>query len=447
MTAAVKATDVSEIFLGKYRSFRLLGEGGMGQVYFGQSLKNGQDVVIKVMHDHLANVPAIRKSFQSELQLMMQFQHPYCVRWIDGSFEGPGRPCLVMEYIDGVTLEQYADENGRFSPSRAGRWLSQLCQVLFAAHRSNILHRDLTLNNMMLTGAGTTNETIKVMDFGLAQLTTAYFIPFEKLTGGGQAHGGGTPDYVSPEQARGDQIDLRADLYSVGVVLYRLLSGCLPFQEFTEAKDILEAQRTQSPPSFADRGVKDVPPDVEAIVRQLLSKNASERPSDAKELILRYQKAIHEELVPESAFDVTAIEKVATAQYQEKDCLDRMEAWMPESVAIMKLRGFAESVGGEIVDSEPGLIRVRIRDPRSPAPAPATKSGFFGIFRRTILPNPEYLFLDLFMQKKDQGPRSMVEIAVALEPNAKDTRQQAEMREGFGQRICRELRAYLMIGR
>src|SRR5262245_45462634 len=133
MTVA-KVAEAPEIFLGKYRSFRLLGEGGMGQVYYGQNLATGQEVVIKVMHDHLAEIPAIRQSFQSELQLMMQFQHPYSVRLIDGSLGGPGRPCLVMEYIDGVSLEAHADRHGRFPAIQVGRWLAQLCQVLHAAH-------------------------------------------------------------------------------------------------------------------------------------------------------------------------------------------------------------------------------------------------------------------------------------------------------------------------
>src|SRR4051794_34298139 len=158
---AVRTTDAPEIFLGKYRSFRLLGEGGMGQVYYGLNLATGQEVVIKVMHDHLAQIPAIRQSFQSELQLMMQFQHPYSVRLIDGSLDGPGRPCLVMEYIDGVSMEEHAERNVRFPVLQVGRWLGKLCQCLYAAHLSDILHRDLTLNNLMLTRVDMPDEAIK----------------------------------------------------------------------------------------------------------------------------------------------------------------------------------------------------------------------------------------------------------------------------------------------
>ena len=159
-------------------------------------------------------------------------------------------------------------------------------------------------------------------------------------------------------------------------------------------------------------------------------------------------RAIHAPEMPADAFDV---EEIAASNrkvtYDESDRLDRMEAWMPESIAIMKLRAFSESVGGELADSEPGRIRIRLPDPRTPAAPPTTRSGFFSVFRRSALPATEYLNLDLYMVKKDQGTRSMVEMSVVLDRNPTDSRAQAEMRAGFGQRICRELRAYLMIGR
>jgi serine/threonine protein kinase len=321
--------------------------------------------------------------------------------------------------------------------------------VLYAAHYSNILHRDLTLNNLMLVGAGTDDEVIKVMDFGLARLTTAYFIPFEKLTGTGTNIGGGTPDYVAPEQVRGEQVDLRADLYSVGVVLYKLLTGWLPFQEFTEASEILEAHRSKMPPTFAERGVTDVPAEIEAIVRQLLSKMPSERPNSAKDLGLRFEKELHERIFPDGAWDVEPLSGVSEApRFDPKYCLDTMEAFMPEQIAIMKLRAFADSIGGEIAESEPGRIRIRMLDPRRHNKDGSEGSGLFSMLRRKVLPDSKnFLHLDLFMVKHDRGTRTTVEIAVVMAPEKFDTIEQSKMRAGFGQRICRELRAYLMIGR
>jgi serine/threonine protein kinase len=449
MSAAAKpAPATREVFLGKYQALHLLGEGGMGQVYYGRDLRTRQEIVIKVMHDHLANVPAIRQSFERELRLMMRFHHAHSVQLIDGALDGPGRPCLIMEFIDGIDLEHHIEKHGRFPLRQVGWWLGQLCSVLHAAHNSNILHRDLTLNNLMLCGAGSDNEILKVMDFGLARLTTAFFIPFEKLTGTGSNIGGGTPDYVAPEQVRGEQVDHRADLYSVGVVLYKLLTGWLPFQEYNDVKDILEAHRTRTPPTFAERGVTDIPAPIEAIVRLLLSKVPSERPKSAQDLGLRFEKALHERIFPEGAWDFDPVSTVDEApRFDLKYCLDTMEAFMPEQIAIMKLRAFADSIGGEIAESEPGRIRVRMSDPRQKV-EDVTESGFLGMFRRKTLPSPKhYLHLDLYMEKHDRGARSTVEISVVMAPEMLDSRAEAEMRAGFGQRICRELRAYLMIGR
>lgn len=447
MQAAKSPPLTRAIFLERFQSLRLLGEGGMGQVYYGRDLETNREVVIKVMHDHLAEVPAIRQNFERELSVMKRFRHPHSVELIDGSMTAPGRHCLVMEYIKGVDLEHHVGSQGPIPLRQVGWWLAQLCTVLYAAHQSNILHRDLTLNNLMLVGAGTDDEIIKVMDFGLAQLASAYFIPFEKLTGSHTSIGGGTPDYVAPEQVRGEHIDHRADLYSVGVVLYRLLSGWLPFQEFNEVNQLLEAHRSRVPPTFAQRGVTDIPDEIEAIVRLLLSKIPSERPKSAMELGLMFEEALNERIFPDGAFDFHPLVEAPTPKFEEKFCLDRMQAFFPEQIAIMKLRGFADSMGGEIAESEPGRIRIRLLDPRCPPPRPSPPT-IFKIFHRRTVPVPQnWLHLDLFMEKRDDHGRSTVEIAVVMQPDLLDTCEQAKIRAGFGQHVCRELRAFLMIGR
>jgi hypothetical protein len=221
----------------------------------------------------------------------------------------------------------------------------------------------------------------------------------------------------------------------------------LPFQEYTEVHQILDAHRQRTPPTFAQRGVTDIPPRIEAIVRTLLSKVPAERPKSAMDLGLQFEDALHERIFPEGAFDFEPLENVAPPRFDERYCLDRVEAFFPEQVAIMKLRGFTESVGGQIVESEPGRIRIRLLDPRR-AGAPAPKGGLLGMFRRQPMRTPQNgLHLDLFMEKRDHAARTTVEIAVVMQPELLDNRQQAEMRSGFGQRVCRELRAYLMIGR
>src|SRR3954467_5431801 len=237
-------------FLGRYETIRLLGEGGMGRVYLARQIDLGRYVVVKVMHDHVAADPKFRERFQRETLLMARFQHPYVVTLYDASLNDPQGPCIVMEYIRGVTLDLILQKNLRLPPDRVGRLLHQLCEVLQAAHSEGIVHRDLKPANLMVVDPDTPYEILKVMDFGLA-----------KLLGPGVSHltvtnaefAVGTPGYMCPEQARGEEMDHRGDLYSVGAILFEMLSGRLPFSG-ASTMDVLLAHATEEPPRFADIG-------------------------------------------------------------------------------------------------------------------------------------------------------------------------------------------------
>src|SRR2546427_2777745 len=195
---------VGRIFLGRYEATRLLGEGGMGRVYLARQIDLGRQVVIKVMHDHIAVDPKFRDRFQRETLLMARFQHPYAVTLYDASLNDPQGPCIVMEYIRGVSLDALLVKNGRLSPARVGRLLGQLCEVLQAAHSEGIIHRDLKPANLMVVDPETPYEKIKVMDFGLAKLVDPD--KFRKAEGSGPEFAIGTPGYMCPEQARGAEM-------------------------------------------------------------------------------------------------------------------------------------------------------------------------------------------------------------------------------------------------
>src|SRR5947209_10389418 len=156
------------VFLGRYETIRLLGEGGMGRVYLARQLDLGRQVVVKIMHDHIAADPKFRERFQRETLLTARFQHPYAVTVYDASLDDPQGPCIVMEYIRGVTLDRLLQDNTRLGPARVGRLLGQLCEVLQAAHTQGIIHRDLKPANLMIIDPDTPYEKITVMDFGLA---------------------------------------------------------------------------------------------------------------------------------------------------------------------------------------------------------------------------------------------------------------------------------------
>src|SRR6476646_176613 len=123
---------LGRIFLGRYETIRLIGEGGMGRVYLARQTDLGRQVVVKVMHDHVATDATFRERFTRETLLMARFQHPYAVTLYDASLNDPEGPCIVMEYIRGVTLDEVLRKNGTLSPGRVGRLLGQLCEVLQA---------------------------------------------------------------------------------------------------------------------------------------------------------------------------------------------------------------------------------------------------------------------------------------------------------------------------
>ena len=142
----------------------------MGRVYLAKQIDLGRQVVVKVMHDHIATDPMFRERFQRETLLMARFQHPYAVTLYDACLSDSQEACIIMEYIRGESLDEVLERNGRLSPERVGRLLGQLCEVLQAAHDAGIVHRDLKPSNLMVVEPDTPREIIKVMDFGLAKL-------------------------------------------------------------------------------------------------------------------------------------------------------------------------------------------------------------------------------------------------------------------------------------
>src|SRR5271154_1826617 len=195
---------VGRTFLGRYETIRLLGEGGMGRVYLARQVDLNRRVVVKVMHDHVANDPNFRKRFEREIDLMVRFQHPYVVTLFDASLDDPEGPCIVMEYIKGVTLDTVLHRNNRLGAPRISRLLSQLCEALYAAHQEGIVHRDLKPANLMVVDADSPYEKIKVMDFGLAKLTATSGQAMNKSKSNvtNVDFAVGTPGYISPEQVR-----------------------------------------------------------------------------------------------------------------------------------------------------------------------------------------------------------------------------------------------------
>src|SRR5436309_7974042 len=267
---------IGRVFLGRYETRRLLGEGGMGKVYVARQLDLSRDVVVKVMHETIAADPKFRDRFQRETLLMARFHHAGAVTLYDASLSDPLGPCIVMEYVKGINLESLLAKNGKMNAPRVGRIVGELCEVLQAAHDEGIIHRDLKPANLMIIEPDTPRERIKVMDFGLAKLVEQEHA--RKVTDTNVDFAVGTPGYICPEQVRGEEMDHRGDLYSVGVMMYELRTGRLPFVGGT-SMDVLLAHATEPPPTFAEIGLSWwVPRDVQHLVHECLANDPEERP-------------------------------------------------------------------------------------------------------------------------------------------------------------------------
>lgn len=434
----------NEIFLGKYQAHRLLGEGGMGRVFLGRQLDDGKPVVIKLMHDHLAQNPRFRQAFQREMRLMTRFRHPYAVTLYDCTKSSDEVPCIVMEFIDGITLGELVEKHGSLPAPRVGRILGQICQVLQGAHINGIIHRDLTPVNVMLSKADTLQETVKVMDFGLARMGIGPYIPLEKLMGESGTIGGGTPDFVPPEQVRGEDVDHRGDIYSLGVLLYKCLTGYLPFEHATTTEDILHAHLETKPPTFAAMHAGHVPRSVEQVVQNCLKKHPSERPQTALALAADFSRALGQQIIRGNPIPATMLpgEDLVFDRIDPKTVMDHLEAWMPEPIAVIKLRGFVQDMGGEFLESEPGMIRFRLNDPDNPPPQPKSLFQMFGFGSKVITPT-EHVILELRMEKSEDRPNLLL-ISVIMRPEHRSEKLNDPQWRKWCNLVCRELRSYLM---
>jgi tRNA A-37 threonylcarbamoyl transferase component Bud32 len=247
--------------IGKYRIVAAIGRGATGSVYKAVDQSLDREVAIKVLSPDLADRNIVRR-FRAEATTLAKLNHPH-IATVYELVHAENDLLLVMEFIRGETLERLSDRVPAMAPAHAASIIDRVLSALEHAHRAGIIHRDVKPANIMITDGG----VVKIMDFGIARVRGG-----ERMTiDGGMM---GTPAYISPEQVLGQEVDARGDLYSVGVVLYRLLAGALPFSGDTMA--VLQKQVTQPPPPLhTHRG--DLPEWCQAIVGRALEKSPADR--------------------------------------------------------------------------------------------------------------------------------------------------------------------------
>lgn len=269
---------VGQLMPGGYRILDLLGVGGMGRVYRAEQQTLGRTVAVKVIHPHLLADDKSLVRFLTEARATSQLNHPNTVSVIDFGKLDDGKPYLVMEFLRGQNLAQVQATEGLFELSRIVNVLRQVLLALGEAHALDIIHRDLKPENIVLEPLRRGGDFVKVVDFGLAKLIAD--------GGAGVTMPGivcGTPDFMSPEQGRGDPIDGRSDLYAVGVVLFWLLTGRLPFESESATQVVLMHISSPLPDPRELAPHRDIPAALLQVVFKALAKSPHERFQDATE--------------------------------------------------------------------------------------------------------------------------------------------------------------------
>ena len=258
----------------------------MGVVYRARHTYIDQPVAIKVLHPHLAQDPTSARRFTREAKHTFRFDHPNCVRVSDFGMDATGLLYIAMEYLNGRTVGDELHVDGPYAAHRVARIGRQTADALCHAHALSIIHRDLKPDNLMLLTRGQDTDFVKVLDFGLAKLfveeTGATMYSISPLTQEGIVFG--TPEYMSPEQASGQDLDGRSDLYSLGAVLYEMLTGTPPFRGDTFMAILTQHVKASPIAPRARRPDLDIPTPLEQVVLACLEKSPKNRPTSARAL-------------------------------------------------------------------------------------------------------------------------------------------------------------------
>ena len=269
---------------GRYELDGIVGRGGMAEVFRARDIRLDRIVGVKTLRDDLARDQTFQARFRREAQSAASLNHPSIVAVYDTGEDMMGSlpvPYIVMEFVDGRTLRDLLRDDRRLLPERAAEITDGVLRALDYSHRNGIVHRDIKPGNVMLTRSG----DVKVMDFGIARAVSD-----SQLTMTQTAQVIGTAQYLSPEQARGERVDARSDLYSTGCLLYELLTGRPPFTG--DSPVAIAYQHVKEPPVPPSQVDPEVPPWADAIVLKAMQKDAADRYQSAGEMRNDIQRAL-----------------------------------------------------------------------------------------------------------------------------------------------------------
>lgn len=342
--------DLSGLIIdGKYRLEKRIGKGGMGAVYAARHTKFNKQLAIKVLSQDLVDDANSYNRFVNEANTTGILKHPNIVSVSDFGQTDEGIVYLVMEYVDGVSLRQLLDREGRLNPERTLQFCRQICDAISLAHKCNIIHRDLKPDNIMIESINN-REIVRVLDFGIAKLKDAT----QGMTKTGNVLG--TPHYMSPEQCSAGVIDHRSDIYSLGVMIYEMLAGRVPFDGPTPVAVVVQ-HVTKDPPILHE--IADVAAPISTVVMRALEKDPNRRQQTAEDLIQQLEAAFEMSAMPETA----AVKMPVPVQAQEWRAIFKGPLENTEDGKLRVLEGMqkrlniAYSKAVEILENAPAIVK------------------------------------------------------------------------------------------
>lgn len=283
-----------------------LGEGGMAMVFRATNILNNTPCAIKIIRPDMitSEINAVERLLLEALKIK-KVNHPNIVEVVDFGPINEGLVYLTMELLTGKTLKKEISENGPLNYKKAGFLIEQICAGMQAAHERGIIHRDIKSENIFLLDNIKNNISLKILDFGISSDRDSGFTVSKQIIG--------TPEYMSPEQCEGKNLDVRSDIYSLGITIYEMLTGSVPFPiSLWEPYEIIRKQMFEQPRSLR-RVRKDIPPNIEQIIFKALEKNRERRQQSVSELAKEFALALRSEGIIE--------EKTNTIQFNVKELI------------------------------------------------------------------------------------------------------------------------------
>jgi eukaryotic-like serine/threonine-protein kinase len=313
--------EVGRVIGNRYEILQLLGEGGMGAVYKARDGEVDRFVALKIIRPELASRPDILARFKQELILARQVTHKNVIRIFDLG-EADGMKFITMDFVEGHDLKTILREKGKFTHDEAVKIITQLCRALDAAHTEGVIHRDLKPQNIMVDAKG----RVTVMDFGIARSL--------EMTGMTQTGSlVGTPEYMSPEQAKGEDVDARSDLFTVGIIFYELLTGKTPFHADTTYATLLKRthERARAPMEL-DPGIS---PQINSVVMKCLETDREQRYASALDIVHDIGQGTL--TVSRTALSAIAVPSAPPSVAPGVSVLQRYRLWLAAGAAVIIL--------------------------------------------------------------------------------------------------------------